>query len=108
MSMLPTLQETLRQLVPRGHHAECQHMREVRVTGVYRVANMNLWRQYSLKRQQIGQALRTRHSCPRATDICPELLTLQRALPHVDLDTNANEVLLLHGTSRAEDIAHQG
>ena len=50
----------------------------------------------------------TRWSCPWATDICPDLLKLQQALPHIRVDKYANEVLLLHGTKQAEGIGLQG
>ena len=85
-------------------------MRNVVVTEVFGVANTQLWKAYLLKLQHIARALRDRQNCPWATKICPDLLQMEEALPFVQLDRCANEVLLLHGTEAeaAHDIARQG
>merc|ERR1712061_256145 len=53
-------------------------------------------------------SISTRRDCPWATTICPKASLLRDSLPHAQLDDYANEVLLLHGTSKADDIALQG
>ena len=99
--LIPVVQDALRQLVPADHYGECGRMRNIIVTNVQAVANMRLWKQYSLQRSQIAQSISTRRDCSKAS-------LLQNLLPHVHLDDGANEVLLLHGTSKADEIALQG
>ena len=59
-------------------------------------------------RQQVGQAITGRVDCPCVTDSCPRLLDLQVLLPRIQLDAQANEGLLLHGSSGTESIVRQG
>ena len=56
--------DALRQLVPATHHGECNRVRGVVVTSVQSIANMQLWKQYSFKRQQNAQAIRAHQACP--------------------------------------------
>ena len=58
--------------------------------------------------RQLGQVVKCIRSSRGATQICPRLDTLHEALSHVTLDPLSNEVLLLHGTPKADDIVVQG
>ncbi len=108
--MASVVQEALRQLVPRSHYEPCVAMQFVRVRAVKQVANVSLWKQYALRRQQTADALRDRRTCPWANRVAPGVADLGRLFPHVRLEPMANEVLLLHGTKAelAKRISRQG
>lgn len=111
--LVPLVQKMLRQLVPPNHNGECSKMRSVVVKSVERVANMRLWKQYLFKRQMLCEALQEQHGYPVDGDINrinPKVEDLQRLFPHMELEAQVNEVLLLHGTKdgSVDQIVHQG
>eukprot|EP00929_Paragymnodinium_shiwhaense_P043601 TRINITY_DN22414_c0_g1_i1.p1 TRINITY_DN22414_c0_g1~~TRINITY_DN22414_c0_g1_i1.p1 ORF type:complete len:570 (+),score=57.79 TRINITY_DN22414_c0_g1_i1:112-1821(+) len=102
-------QSALRSTVPRSHTEPCRAMREVNVTSVRSVVNVQLWKKYSLQRQQMAEKLQGRQDCPWAREL-PHLAELAQLFPHISLDCRANEVLLLHGTENrhVQQIIEQG
>ena len=80
------------------------------VTSVQEVVNFKLWKQYSLRRQQMAESLRGRWDCPWVSNVAPGLRALQDGFSYINLESMANEVLLLHGTEEehVRDMMRQG
>jgi len=93
-------QRTLRIMAEKCASPLCKNMRDIQVTGVQAVMNMDLWNKYMLMRQQTVKALKNRQGCPQISEIAPDTLQLQGISPPCPpLEAAANEVLLLHGAS---------
>ena len=56
----------------------------------------------------MADVLRSRRDCPWAHDVAPGVSGIAQLFSYVQLEPNANEVLLLHGTENAEHIVQQG
>ena len=99
----------LRSFVPKNHSGKCASIRQIEVTKVEHVTNVSLWRSYVHTRQVMVDSIGARRDCPWITNIHPSILSLHaQFFPHIKLEANANEALLLHGTEHAESIVKQG
>ena len=109
--LLAEMQSALRQLVPQSHHG-WRLFKGKPCNSDLGESNVNtqLWRQYSSKWDLVWDSLRHHRTCPRANCLAPPVDQLAALFRWIWLDVQANEVLLLHGTSKetADKIAKQG
>lgn len=109
--LLAEMQSALRQLVPQSHHG-WRLFKGKPCNSDLGESNVNtqLWRQYSSKRDLVRDSLRHHRTCPWANCLAPPVDQLAALFHWIWLDVQANEVLLLHGTSKetADKIAKQG
>lgn len=110
--LVDRVQSALRALVPGSHLADshCCKVRSVIVEKVEAVTNVSVWKNYCAKKCEILAEIQQRKDCPWIADIAPRVRLLQDHLQYAQLEVNANEVLLLHGTTpdSAKQIATQG
>ena len=102
--------EVLLRRVPPGHHGACDRMRNIRVLKVEEVINMRLWPKYATQRGNMVQALKGRHACPWIEDLASPVQWVHDMFSYINLESTANEVLLLHGTTKqnAKKILREG
>eukprot|EP00747_Dinoflagellata_sp_TGD_P036333 gnl/TRDRNA2_/TRDRNA2_138415_c1_seq4.p1 gnl/TRDRNA2_/TRDRNA2_138415_c1~~gnl/TRDRNA2_/TRDRNA2_138415_c1_seq4.p1 ORF type:complete len:274 (-),score=17.16 gnl/TRDRNA2_/TRDRNA2_138415_c1_seq4:82-843(-) len=104
------IQKMLQALVPPGHGGACSRASSLVVESVEQVQNVLLWKRYCNRQQEMASSLRGRLDCPWVAQMVPALDVFRKHLPHMSLDENTNEVLLLHGTTgtNVQNIAAQG
>ncbi|CAJ1344205.1 unnamed protein product [Effrenium voratum] len=90
------IQEALRATCPAGHHSQCAHMRNATVVSVEQLHNVNLWKSYEFRKEQIRRELTA--SLPQS-HIMESNTQLSGACSWAKLDASINEMLVLHGTA---------
>ena len=74
------------------------------------MTNVQLWKQYLLRRKLTVESHACRTQCSWAIDGIPAAAVYQAYFPYLELERNANELLLLRGTTieTAKQISEQG
>lgn len=89
----------LRQLAPTSHKVECDQMRNVVVLSAEEIVNVQIRKQYRLKRHQMVENLPNRRDCPRADVMAPWTAKLRDFFSYMRLEARANEVVLFRRTT---------
>lgn len=100
--------QTVLRTLRADHTGECDKMRHVEITSVEEVVNVTLWKKYLSSRQTLMERLLHWQECPWIDDQAPVVEHTRSSFPHITLERNANEILLLHGTKSAAEIAREG
>ena len=111
-ALISIVQEMLWALTPGDHQGACAEARTLVVADVEQVENVNVWKRYCVKKEELSSSLRRRRELDRRDpqSALRPLKELHGYLDYITLRKDVNDVLLLYGTSSAsaKNIVLQG
>jgi len=93
-TMCRTLEALLRSACPQDHYDSCDAMRNIRVSQVDQIRNVDLWKIYDFRKEQVRKQL----AGDQIGSLSHAYGLPEAACPWARTDGAINEILVLHGT----------